>query len=64
MTVLINNYCSFQAKYLLTSFRQPNYRAIGSVNCKKSSDHTNDDKADDKYKTVSFYVFTLPNASN
>ena len=53
-----------QVKYLLTSFRQPNYRAIDSVNCMKSSDHTNDDKANCKYETISFYVFTLPNASN
>ena len=30
----------------------------------KSSDHTNDNKANCKYKTISFYVFTLPNASN
>ena len=53
-----------RVKYLLTSFRQPNYRAIDSVNLMKSSNHTNDDKANCKYKTISFYVFTLPNASN
>ena len=53
-----------QAKYLLTSFRQPNYRAIDSVNLMKSSDHINNDKANYKYKTISFYVFTLPKASN
>ena len=53
-----------QAKYLFTSFRQPNYRAIDSVNLMKSSDHISNDKANCKYKTSSFYVFTLPNASN
>ena len=64
MAVLINIIALIQVKYLLTSFRQPNYRAIDSVNCMKSSDHINNDKANCKYKTISFYVFTLPNASN
>ena len=64
MTVLSMTIALIQAKYLLTSFRQPNYRAIDSVNCMKSSDHINNDKANCKYKTISFYVFTLPNASN
>ena len=53
-----------QVKYLFTSFRQPNYRAIDLVNRMKSSDHTNNDKANYKYKSISFIVFTLPNARN
>ena len=64
MAVLIKNYCSYSSKIFAYIIRQPNYRAIDSVNCMKSSEHTNDDKANCKYKTISFYIFTLSNASN
>ena len=34
-----------RVKYLLASFKQSNYCAIDSVNCMKSNDHINNDKA-------------------